>query len=371
MVRRALVVTVVHHPLDSRIYHRQIGALLRAGWEVTYVAPFSGYELGQEEGARPGLTTVDVARALGRRRAAALRHARSLLQRLGPRHDVVLLHDPELVLVATDRRLPPVVWDVHEDTAAAVQVRPWVPDQARGLLAWSVRRAERWAENRYTLFLADEDYRHRFARTHVIVPNLTSVPPEPGPRPVAVDGRFRVLYVGSITMERGAADMIEVARRLPADLRVELVGPAHGPAARLVRRAVGEGVLDWHGFVPGDRVPDLLRGALAGLCLLHDEANFRPSMATKVIEYLAQAVPAVVTPLPAPRALVDRSGGGVAVPFGDVDAVVRALTAWAAEPDRARALGLAGHAYVLEHHDWNRAQGQFVAALEAVASGSS
>jgi glycosyltransferase involved in cell wall biosynthesis len=371
MVRRALVVTVVHHPLDSRIYHRQIGALLRAGWRVTYVAPFSGYEVAEDAAARPGLTTVDVTRARGRRRVGAVRHARSLLHRLGDGHDVVLLHDPELVLVASGRRLPPVVWDVHEDTAAAVQVRSWVPDQVRGPLGWAVRRAERWAENRYTLFLADEDYRHRFARAHVVVPNLTSVPPEPGPRPARADGRFRVLYVGSITMERGAADMIEVARRLPENLRLELVGPAHAPAATLVRQAVEDGVLDWHGFVPGDRVPDLLRGALAGLCLLHDEANFRPSMATKVIEYLAHAVPAVVTPLPAPRALVERSGGGVTVPFGDVDAVVRTLTAWAEDPERARALGVSGHAYVLEHHDWNRAQHDFVAELEAAASSRS
>ena len=42
---RALVVTVVHHPEDARIRHRQIDALLAAGWEVTYAAPFSGYGL--------------------------------------------------------------------------------------------------------------------------------------------------------------------------------------------------------------------------------------------------------------------------------------------------------------------------------------
>ena len=40
---RALVVTVVHHPEDARIRHRQIAALLEAGWHVTYAAPFSGY----------------------------------------------------------------------------------------------------------------------------------------------------------------------------------------------------------------------------------------------------------------------------------------------------------------------------------------
>ena len=36
----ALVVTVVHNPEDSRIRRRQLAALIAAGWDVTYVAPF-------------------------------------------------------------------------------------------------------------------------------------------------------------------------------------------------------------------------------------------------------------------------------------------------------------------------------------------
>ena len=37
---RVLICTVVHHPADARIYHRQIRALLEAGHQVTYIAPF-------------------------------------------------------------------------------------------------------------------------------------------------------------------------------------------------------------------------------------------------------------------------------------------------------------------------------------------
>src|SRR5690606_27062165 len=60
----ALVATVVHHPEDARILHRQIRALLDAGHSVTYLAPF------RERGVTPWpeLTAVDVPRAAGRRR---------------------------------------------------------------------------------------------------------------------------------------------------------------------------------------------------------------------------------------------------------------------------------------------------------------
>lgn len=38
---RILVVTVVHHPEDARILHRQIAALRERGHEVVYAAPFA------------------------------------------------------------------------------------------------------------------------------------------------------------------------------------------------------------------------------------------------------------------------------------------------------------------------------------------
>ena len=45
-------------------------------------------------------------------------------------------------------------------------------------------------------------------------------------------------------------------------------------------------------------------GALAGLSLLRDLPNYRGSMPTKVVEYLAHGVPAITTPLPLAREIV-------------------------------------------------------------------
>lgn len=361
-----LVVTVVHHPDDSRIRFRQIGALLDAGWEVTYAAPWSGYGVTPPHGI-PGLSALDLPRSRGRRRLGALRAARALLRTHAPSHDVVLLHDPELLAALPGLDLPPVVWDVHEDTAAAVEVKRWVPAPLRRPVAGAVRAAERVAEGKVHLLLADHAYAGRFTRSHPVVPNVTAVPADPPPAATPRNGRQRVVYVGSITLERGAAEMVQIARQLPEHIRVELVGQAHGPAQALLEQAREEGLLDWAGFVPGAQAMARVEGALAGLCLLHDEANFRPSMATKVVEYLSRGVPAIVTPLPVQRALVEASGGGAVVPFGATTQVVDLLTSWAADPELPRSLGRAGHAYVARHHDWGQVQHDFLGALEGIA----
>ena len=45
---RVVVCTIVHHPADARIYHRQIRALLEAEHEVTYIAPVGPQDFNPE-----------------------------------------------------------------------------------------------------------------------------------------------------------------------------------------------------------------------------------------------------------------------------------------------------------------------------------
>ena len=98
---RVVVCTIVHHPADARIYHRQIRALLDAGHEVTYIAPVGPQDFNPER-AGPSLQLRPVPRAAGRRRTGAILAARSALARHASGADLLLIHDPELLLA-----LPP------------------------------------------------------------------------------------------------------------------------------------------------------------------------------------------------------------------------------------------------------------------------
>ena len=207
---RVVVCTIVHHPADARIYHRQIRALLDAGHEVTYIAPVDPQDFYPER-TRLSLQLKAVPRASGRRRTGAIRAARSALARHAADADLLLIHDPELLLaLPARRRRPPVIWDVHEDPAAALSTKPWLPRPLRPPAAVAVHTAERMAERYVHLILAERGYVARFARPHPVVPNTTYVPDVPAP---PGDDR-RVVYVGHLSPDRGTADMIELARLL-------------------------------------------------------------------------------------------------------------------------------------------------------------
>ena len=387
-----VVCTVVHHPADARVFYREIQALLDAGHDVTYIAPhdeqpervraatgpapLAAGPVADRSGVpgsaatRPGapargtLRTVTIPRAVGRRRLGPLRAARAAMTEQVAAADLLLVHDPELLLVLPPKRKrPPTVWDVHEDTVAALTTKAWLPDWLRPVAAGGVTSAERLAERRLHLILAEHGYNDRFAGTHPVVPNTTYVPetaaPPSGPR--------RVVYVGWLSPDRGSAEMTELGRLLaPHGITVELIGQADA-AARAHIEAAGDAVR-YHGFVPNAEALRLVEGSIAGLSLLQDEENFRHSMPTKVAEYMSRAVPVVTTPLPLAVDLVEAADAGFVVPFNDPQAARDAILKLDADPDLRVKMGLRGHEYALANLAWPPHAAAFVAQLEAWAA---
>jgi glycosyltransferase involved in cell wall biosynthesis len=368
-----LVMTVVHNPDDARIRQRQIEALITAGWRVTYVAPFRAFGLNVplDRPARPDrgtLRCLDIPRSAGRRRIGAWKAARVVLGSLAQDHDVVLVHDPELLLAAAGLGLKNLVWDVHEDPAAALQVKSWMPKVLRRPVAAAWRRAEWVVERQRYLLLAEYAYQRRFRRLHPVIANAVSVP-----QAIVPAGDQRVSYLGSVTMSRGCDTMIEVGRELrrrtKGEVRLEVIGEAASPEARQALQTAAEaGDLSWLGFLRSEEALARVSGSLAGLCLLRDLPNYRVSLPTKIVEYCALGVPVITTPLPLASELVKSENVGFEVPWNDPPAVVDAILRLHAEPELRRRMGASGHQIALREHDWNRLSVDFVRVMDAIAN---
>lgn len=360
---RVLVVTVVHRPNDARILHRQIASLTAAGHQVTYAAPFTATDVAPPDNVR----ALDLPRAAGRHRLTAGRVARRLLKTQAPHHDVVLLHDPELLVAAAGLGLPCVVWDVHEDTEAALTMKGWLPAWVTPPVAAAVRATEHRAERSAHLILAEDGYVERFERPHPVVPNSTWVPATTLP-----PGDERAVYVGALTRVRGALDLVAVgAALIDSGVVLHVVGHADAEVTPALQSAHDAGLLVWHGFVPNDQALAMLDGALAGVSLLHDEPNYRHSKPTKIIEYMSRGIPVVTTPTPPAQQLVDDSDAGFVVDFQDAVGVAEALVRLRNDAELRTRFGANGHAVALRDHDWNRDGAAFVRILEGWATPTS
>ena len=310
---KALVVTSVHRADDPRIRERTVSSLAGA-FEVRYAtrapAPSRG---GDHE-------WVELPGGRVRRWWGALRQ----MCRGGVA--VVSVHDPELIpaaLLARLLRRVPVVVDVHEDVPAQVRHKEWVPRLLRPMAAWAAARALRLAERFGTVTLAEPNYRHLFRGDHPVLPNYPAAGSLP---PLAADAGYLV-YVGDVTEERGACDMVTAAGSTKERRPLRLVGRCRPDLAERLRRGAEEwGVsLEVLGPLPHLRAMEIAGGASAGLSLLHDLPNYTDSLPTKVIEYLEMGLPVVASDLPGTRAAVAGREGVVLVPPGDPAAAAGAL----------------------------------------------
>lgn len=295
---RLLVVTTVHHPDDPRIRFKLIPTLTTE-WDVTYAAPSPGPT------DRDGLTVVELA---GGRLVRFLAAGRILLQR---RWDLVALHDPELLPLGLVRSVlgRPTLFDLHENLAQLPMSREWLPGPLRLPLAWMGGLALRMAERAMTVTLAEAGYRELFRRSHPVIANHL---PAEMPAPVPESQPPFLAYVGDITSARGAHLAVEAAAG--AGTRLVMVGRVAPPTLKqdLEEHARRAGVeLELTGSLPHEVALERIAGARAGLSPLLDTGNYRHSLPTKLPEYLALGIPAVVSDLPGTRA-----------PVSDLDAVV-------------------------------------------------
>jgi glycosyltransferase involved in cell wall biosynthesis len=360
---RVLVMTVVHTPLDARIHERQIRAMCESGWHVTYAAPFA--HTGTDPGAvHAGVEVVDLPRAVGRRRLRALRAARRALRDQAPSHDIVVLHDPDLLLalVGCRKGATPTVWDVHEDTAAALVDRSWVPRSLRPVGRWGVRAAELLAERYLHLLLAEDRYTERFRRAHPVIRNV------PWWHELCrEDVEPRVVMVGRLSESRGVDDAIEAGRRLATHgIEVELMGSADVDVAARVAEADARGWVHHLGFVPNAEALAHTESALAGLSLHHPDPNYQVSLPGKVLEYLMRGVPPIATPLPLVVDLVRAHRCAVLVDAGSPDQIVDAVLRIRDDPSWRREL-VANGREMLRSKSWEIEAGHMLEALSSWA----
>jgi len=244
------------------------------------------------------LHSVGAVRALNRwlLRFQAGRAAR----KLGMKAPVLWAYVPqaEVLLDVLDPAL--VVYHCVDDVAAQ-----------KGVDAESFRAAEERFARRADLVLASAPALAERMRTlsgHVLyAPNVADTPTfvkalEPGPVDPAVEAlpRPRLVFQGAIVATKLDVALIADVARLRPDWSVVLVGPvgAGDPGGDL---SPLEGAPNIHlvGPRPAGELPQVLRGADAGLIPYAINDLTRSVFPMKVYEYLAAGLPVLATPLPA------------------------------------------------------------------------
>ena len=320
---RLLVLTTVHQADDPRIRERTIGSLAEE-FAVTFAAK------------PPAPTSTDGIEWVPLRGGRVRRWWKGLRLMFSKRFSVRSIHDPELIPAALLTRMfgRRVVFDLHEDVPAQIRHKGWVWRPLRIPLAWIARLLLRMASRFLVVTLAEPGYGSLFERGHAVFPNYAPAGALPD---LAGDGGY-LIYVGDVTVERGALDLVETAALTEPRRPLVVVGRCPVDLAERMALAAEAGGVDLTltGNRPHREAMERVAGASVGLSLLRDLPNEAGSMPTKVIEYLQMGIPVVATHLPGTEAAVKGLDAVRLVPPGDALAAAEAAAAMAGEREAAR-----------------------------------
>ena len=184
--------------------------------------------------------------------------------------------------------------------------------------------------------------------------------------------RSGVLFVGRLTPHKGVDLLL---RALPAGARAVVAGSA-GHDARwpesdyplMLRRLARGRDVRFAGPVRDDELPSLhRRAAVFALPSVHETCYGRSVgiselLGLSVLEAMASATPVVCSAIGGLPEVVRDGETGVLVEPGDVDALREAIDALLRDPARARRMGRAGRALVLERFTWDACARRCLAA---------
>ncbi len=315
------------------------------------------------------------ARAAGFAGFTVLSTALGLAGRRSSRPDAVLAMSPPLTLggagwLAARRWGVPFVFniqDVFPDVAVEVGAitNPRVIQLASWLERWSYRRSdavtvlsEDLRDNLVTKIrgtVPDAHDRIRVIPNFVDTARITPRDPDEGTYRAehGLTGRRVVMYAGNVGFSQSLDLVVEAARTLGerSDMAdVAFVVNGGGSArAELEEHAAGLDNVVFVDFQPKERLPEVLAAADIHVVPLR-RGLARSSVPSKTYSILAAGRPVVASVDEGTEVarVVERAGAGLAVPPDDPEKFTKALATMLEDPERTRAMGASGRAFVEE-----------------------
>lgn len=358
-----------HRASDPRIFDKECRTLAAAGYRVTFVVPHMHDDTvdGVEIAAVP-------LPASGRERLwQTVRDVVRRAREVSSPETIWHVHDAELLphVLPWTWRGQRVIYDAHEDTPRQVQHWAWVPRPLRSAVGVWYAAVETVARRRCVgIVAATPTIAARYpSRKTVVVRNVPRLDALVAGPPVAERAPI-VAYVGALTRARGAEEMVAAAALLPEGAELHLAGTPY-PSALPDELATHPGAdrTRWLGHLDRDGVSRLLAAARVGLVVLHDTPQYRDAYPTKLFEYMAAGVPAVVSDLPLWRRMVEDAGCGITVDPLDPVAIADACRQLLTDDVRASAMSDAGRDAARTRYSWESEAETLLAFYEALGEG--
>lgn len=286
-----------HRPFDTRIFQKEARCLVKNGFEVVIIAQHDKAE------TIDGVTIIPLPRPKTRPERMTLTVLRLLRTALKTPADVYHFHDPELIWVGVVLKLmtgAAVFYDVHEDYPRLFLHKPWMKNiLVRKIVSFAFRHAEKTAVRFFDRVIAvTEDIAANFppektvlVRNFVSLDVIDSIAPHPTGKKLPA-----VINMGSLEYNRGIVEIVNAAGILDGAIELWLVGNwTSEDLRRDCEQSPGWKYTKYFGFLKPEEAFAILKTADIGLHCVYPNDFYLAGLPTKIFEYAANGIPAVMT----------------------------------------------------------------------------
>jgi glycosyltransferase involved in cell wall biosynthesis len=361
--KKVCILSSVRFATEHRMLSKQGASLLRAGYHVTIVAPHPRDEV------LSGIAIKAVHQSPSR--VARLLLTSWWVYREALRQDADVYHFHDTALIPTGWLLKlhgkRVLYDVREDTPADILDKYWIPRFARPIVACAIDIVEKASGRIFDgIVAATPHIAQRFPKLKTAVvqnfPLIDEIFPTFQPY---LQRSPLVLYIGTISANRGVIELIEAMGLLPPALQARLAIGGEFETSQLeqiARKKLGWQRTDYRGWQNRQGMLELLCCARIGVLPILATPNHLDCQPIKLFEYMIAGLPIVASNLRRPAEIVNQARCGILVEPGKPKAMAEAIQWLLDHPAEAQAMGNRGRQAVLRIYNWN-SQAQLLLAL--------
>ncbi len=364
---KACILTSVHPPFDTRIFHKEAKTLEKAGYDVTLVAQHDRNETVD------GIKIVSLPKVHNRAKRI-LGTLRVLKLALEQKAYIYHFHDPELLPVGLLLKIltrGKVIYDVHENIKGDIETKAWLPKSTRRFVSIIFQLIEKLSLIFIDeIIIAENSYIINYSKySNIVILRNYPILPSFKENPEINISRPTLIYVGGIGEANGVYELIESIKLLKVkypDILLELVGrivPVKLEA--IIKLKVKDNNIKGNillvGKVNYTKIYNILFNCHIGMAILHPIPNYRESLATKLYEYMAAGLPVIASNFPLWKEIVEGNKCGLTVNPLDPKEIARAVEYLIEHPNEAKQMGENGRKAVIEKYNWENESRKLIA----------
>ena len=361
--------TDVHPIFDNRI-NKEINTLVKAGYEVYYVAPAEREELKKYINSNPKVHVVPIQKYKDRHQRMKKGVKEAYKVALSVDADIYHFHDPELIRAGIWLKLhgKKVIYDVHENYFFAILSKEWIPKPFRWVYSFFYLTMEKVASFLFDgIVVVTPNMVKRFNKKKVVVlPNYPVLNAFADLRkPKKSPNIFLIGYLGVISNIRNIhiLEAFKISREKSKKVKMLFIGPVEDPELEKNISKIQNEYPESFSYIsrkPYKEALQIMKNCDAGIIVFKPLPNSFNSSPNKLFEYMALGLPIIASDFPAWHEVLDEANCAVYVDPLNVNDIAEKMISLSNNPEIAREMGERGKKLVFEKYNWSAIENRLV-----------